>query len=374
MFEKLLIKGGRVLDIENGYEYHKKDILLENGVICEISEDIPPQDGFETLYLEEHVISPGFIDIHTHVFTDKTSLGIAPDLIGLKTGCTTLFDAGSAGANNFQRFHDEVIATCKTRVLSLINLAKSGLEQERYELADLKNIDLDALKDTVAKYRNEIVGIKARASASTVGDLGIEPIRIAKKVAQELGLPLVVHIGNEPPKIEEVLSILGNGDVITHCFHGKPNGLLDVNGKVKKETKEAIQRGVLFDVGHGTSSFNFNTASKAIEQGFTPDIISTDIYQQNFNGPVYSLAKTIDKLMALGLTPGECIRKVTTIPAKAFNLSDLGQLKEGYKGELTIFKLNQEDILLQDSESNSLKGSISIKVTHVVKKSVITLV
>ncbi len=371
MNKKLLLKGGKILDIVSGYNLEIKDVLVDNGIITQISDDIVPAEGFEIVHLNGHIVAPGFIDIHTHVYTGNTSLGIDPDIIGLQTGCTTVFDAGSAGAKNFERFYKEIISKSKTRVLSLLNLASPGLEQERYELANYENIDIEALKETVTKYKGEIVGIKARASASTVGDLGIEPIKIAKQVAVEVGLPLVVHIGNAPPTIEEVLSILGQGDVITHCFHGKSNGLLDEKGLLKKETQEAIKRGVLFDVGHGTSSFSFKTAEKALKQGFIPDIISTDIYLQNYNGPVYSLVKTLEKFMALGLSLGDCIKKVTAIPAQTFGLRDLGHLKEGYKGELTIFEVNHEDVCLMDSEGNTLKGNTTIKITHVVKDSVI---
>ncbi|KUO67519.1 MAG: hypothetical protein APF77_14415 [Clostridia bacterium BRH_c25] len=362
----LLIKGGILLDIETGLDYIKKDIYIEDGTIKDIEDSIEPRSNYDVLDLDGEIVSPGFIDIHTHVY-NGAELSIDPDIVGVKTGVTTLFDAGSSGAKNFKDFYEGTIKKSNTGVISLLNIAYSGLEQLRYEIADLKNINTEATKDVVKENREYIKGIKARASATAVGDLGMKPLEIAKQVASDLNVPLVVHIGNYPPKIEDVLSLMDKGDVITHCFHGKPNGLLNENGDIRDETLSALKRGVLFDIGHGTSSFNFNTAEKAIAKGFYPQIISTDIYKQNYKGPVYSLPVTINKMMALGISLKDCISRVTTVPANTFKLNKIGMLKKGHKADITIFKANNSSIELEDSERNCRKTNTHIKVTYVVK-------
>lgn len=365
MSTRLIIKGGKLLDLDNNYHYTAKDIFIENGFIKKIADEINEENA-EVLNLNGEIIAPGFIDMHTHVYPDKTSLGIDPDIIGVQTGTTTVFDAGSSGTANFEHFLHHVVFKSDTRVFSLLNIASQGLAEGGHELTDLKNINKEAVQETVERNRCYIKGIKARASASVVGELGIKPIYIAKQTASSLKLPLVVHIGNYPPHIEEVLNILDKGDIITHCFHGKPNGLFDEDGKLKKETEAAAERGVLFDIGHGTASFNFNIAKNGIKQGFYPSSISTDIYIHNYKGPVYSLAVTMSKMLNLGLTLEDCVTKVTTSPAANFRLDRLGGIKKGYYGDLTIFDIDSEQVKYIDSDGNCLVGNKSIKVIYVI--------
>ena len=190
--------------------------------------------------------------------------------------------------------------------------------------------------------------------------LGIVPIRDAKSLSAKLGIPLYVHIGNPLPYIEEVLAVMEKGDMITHSFHGKINGLLE-DGKIKPETQAARDRGVLFDVGHGVASFNFNTARAAFSQGFLPDVISTDLHQANINGPVYSLPVTMDKMLALGIPLADCVEKVTAAPAAILRMKELGRLREGYLADITIFHLEEGEYHYQDADGNSLSGTQSIR-------------
>lgn len=370
MSKKLVIKGGKLLDINSGFRYDNKDILVEDGVIKKIEENIEAE-GAEYLKLKGEIITPGFIDMHTHVYKDKTNLGIDPDVVGVSTGTTTLFDAGSSGASNFEDFKTRIIQKSETRIISLLNVASQGLTQGSGELKDLKNIDFEAIKETVKKNKAIIKGIKARASASVVGELGIKPIAIAKEAALKLELPLVVHIGNYPPGIEDVLNIMQKGDVITHCFHGKPNGLFKEDGSPKEETLKAMERGVLFDVGHGTASFNFNTARKAINHGFKPNTISTDIYLQNYKGPVFSLAATMSKMLNLGLSLDECVTKVTTAPMQNFKLENIGAIKEGYCADFTIVNVKETAVKYIDSDGNTLEGDKNIEVIYAIRNGVV---
>ncbi|MPW25578.1 amidohydrolase/deacetylase family metallohydrolase [Alkalibaculum sp. M08DMB] len=365
MNEKIVLKGGMLVDSNTGYRIVKKDIMIQDGKITAVEKVINVTDA-KVIDITGKMISPGFIDAHTHCYT-ATSLGVKPDDLGIQRGVTTIFDAGSSGPENFEDFLNKDIKSSSTKVFALLNIASNGLINTRYELADLTNIKVEEVIKTYEKYTDYIVGIKARASASTVGELGIKPIQIAKEIAEKLDLPLVVHIGNLPPRIEDVLNLMGKNDVITHCFHGKKNGLLDENGLIKKETKSAIKRGVRFDVGHGSSSFSFLTARKALEQGFKPDMISTDMYNDNMNGPVYSLEMTINKMIAIGLDFKDAIKAITQTPAEIFRLDGYGTLAVGSIADLTVYELKEQQKTLVDSDENIVETSKIVKTEFIIK-------
>lgn len=347
MKKSILIKNGLLLDKGSGFAYDKKDILIENGIIAKINDDIEKSD-FEVVDASGLILSPGFIDVHVHCYYGDTAIGISPDEIGVKTGVTTLIDAGTSGANTIDDFYTRVIKKSNTRIYALLNVASDGL-LTLSELAHNEAISAQKIEDTISKYPEIIVGIKARASSSVLKDKGIAPIKTAKKISSDIDLPLVVHIGNAPPKVEEILNIVGDGDVITHCYHNKPNGLISEYGNPKTEVVQAKKRGVLFDVGHGSSSFSFDIAVKAIKKGFVCDLIGSDIYDKNKYTVVKSLENTMNKMIACDLKIEDVIKKVTNIPAVHFKLDGLGFLKEGFKGDITAYKINNSTKKLQDS-------------------------
>lgn len=365
MKKNILLKDGLLLDKGSGLIYDKKDMLIENGIITKISDNIE-KSSFEVFDASGLILSPGFIDVHVHCYYGNTAIGITPDEIGVKTGVTTLIDAGTSGANTIDDFYNRVIKNSNTRVYSLLNVASDGLLTLN-ELSHDNAISADKIKDKISKYPKTIIGIKARASSSVLMDKGIEPIKTAKKISLDIGLPLVVHIGNAPPRVEEILDIVGAGDVITHCYHNKPNGLLNQYAIPKAEVLQAKQRGVLFDVGHGSSSFSFDIAVKAIEKGFICDLIGSDIYDKNKYTIVKSLENTMNKMIACGLKIEDVIKKVTNTPARHFKLDKLGFLKEGFKGDITAYKINDSTIKLQDSLGIEMKSRqwIELKFTVV---------
>lgn len=322
---KTLIKNGRLLDGKNNFHMTRVDILIEDGIIKRIGENIN-EEGSEVIDVKDSIIAPGFIDIHVHCYPSEDTNGVFPDEIGVKKGVTTVVDAGTAGEETIEDFVENIIKKSKTRVYSLLNISSMGLKIKS-ELSDMKNIDKEKIKEALNKYLEIIVGLKARASASVVKENGIKPIAEGKKIASELEVPLVVHIGNAPPKIEEVLELLGKGDIATHCYNNKVNGLVR-EGKVIPEVREAIKRGVLFDIGHGSESFSLDTAEVGIKEGFEANTISTDIYSKNIITPVGSLENTINKMIYLGWSVEKCVEKVTYEPARAFKLKGLGELKE----------------------------------------------
>lgn len=361
----LTIANGQIIDPATNTAA-QGDVIISAGHIACIREPRSPQSGdlFDASGL---LVVPGLIDMHTHVYAGPTELGIAPDAVGVSRGVTTVVDAGSSGSANLPAFRSSTMHSAQTRVLAFINLARTGLERPRFEISS-REFWSTAEEILAAAQDPSIRGIKARASATAVGPLGIEPIKRAKELASLAKLPLMVHVGNAPPLFTEVLNLLTRGDIITHCFHGKPGGILDEQGRIIPEAIEARQRGVLFDIGHGTSSFNFAVAEKACDQGFFPDLCGTDVYLQNVNGPVYDLPTTLSKMLALGISLFDVIRLATVSAASALRMTDdLGTLEVGRQADLSILRLVDEQRTVADSDGNTKIMKQFLKPVAVVR-------
>lgn len=362
---ELILKNGKLLDIKNNFLYKKSDILIKDGRIERIAEIIE-KPGVKEIDLRDKIISPGFIDVHVHCFPKNTVISAIPDSIGIKMGVTSIIDAGTAGADTMDEFYEEFILKSKTRIFSNLNISSLGL-RTLSELSDLNNIEKAKIEKIIRRYKGVIVGLKARASGSVVKEQGIEPIKRAKQIARELKLPLVVHIGNAPPKVEEVLNLLEKGDVVTHCYNNKKTGLIR-EGNVIPEVFKAKKKGVLFDVGHGSESFSFDTAKIALEKDFEAELIGTDLYERNILKPVQSLETTINKMWNLGVPLERCIEKVTNIPAQVFKLNNLGELKKGSFADFTIFEIKNDKIQVEDSVGVKLEINKYIKIKFVYIK------
>lgn len=362
---KTILSGGKLLDKKNNYLFSELDILVQNGKIRKIGKNIEDSEAI-VIDLKGKIISPGFIDIHVHCFPKNTAISSQPDDIGVKRGVTTIIDAGTAGAATIEIFYEEFIKKSKTRVYSNLNISSLGL-RTLDELSEMKNIELNKIKEALKKYGDIIVGLKARASGSVVKENGVLPIKLGKEIAEEVNLPLVVHIGNAPPKVEDVLNFLGKGDVVTHCYNNKKNGLVR-EGKVISEVFSAQKRGVYFDIGHGSESFSLDIAKIAFENNFEADTISTDLYERNTATPVKSLETTINKMLYLGVDLKDCVEKVTNKPAEIFKLRELGELKVGYNGDLTIFDICDGNLELEDSVGKKIELKNYIKTEYVFIK------
>ncbi|MFC0302490.1 amidohydrolase/deacetylase family metallohydrolase [Virgibacillus soli] len=343
----------------------RKNIVIENSQIKQISEK--PIQGGEMIHVPENVyVSPGWIDLHTHAFPKFQPYCSHPDEIGYKTGVTTVVDAGSSGADTIHELYD-IANECITNVLAFINISRIGLEV-RNELANLDDISFEGINEACKKYPDFIVGMKARMSASVVGSNGIKPLESAREFSTRLHKPLMVHIGSAPPSLEDIVSLLKKGDIITHCFHEKEgNNIFYDGGILKPAVEAAMNRGVYLDVGHGTSSFSFHMARKAKEMDVFFDSISTDIYDQNRKyGPVYNMATTLTKFLALGYDLKEVIRSVTEVPANILHKPILGKLAPGKVADLTFFTIEQAETTLIDSVGNILVSPVRIKPYAVI--------
>lgn len=371
----LLLRNGHVIDPASGRNgrFH---IGITNGMIQKIwegNDDLTLPTATKIIDARECIVTPGLIDLHVHVFTDKTPLGIKTDRIGVQQGVTTVVDAGSSGVDTYPIFLEEAVTNSETEVLAWINISRVGLCGGLSELADMTQLALEETARLI-KSDSRICGIKARMSASVVKENGIKPLHVAKRLANELAVPVMVHIGNAPPPLHEVLELLEEGDVVTHAFHGKKGGIFTKEGSLLPEADQALKRGVIFDVGHGTSSFSFATMKRALELGIKPYTISTDIYRHNIDGPVHSLTITMTKLLALGVPLEEVIEMSTYNPAKILQREQvIGTLKEGTRADISLLRLKKEPLHITDSEeatiltSSYLQPELTIKSGKVLK-------
>lgn len=331
------------------------DIALQDGRIAAVG-NVKGKARRERDLAGRFYLSAGWIDSHVHCYPKSPIYHDEADAIGVAHGVTTVVDAGSTGAEHIDDFY-QLTRAAQTQVYALINIARTGIVTQN-ELADMTQIDGEAVQQAVARLPDFIVGLKARISSSVVGQNGVQPLIKAKAIQQASGgLPLMVHIGNNPPNLDQIADLLTTGDIITHCFNGKPNRILTPQGELKAAVKHAIARGVKLDVGHGSASFSFEVARVAIAQGILPDTISSDIYCRNrLAGPVHSLAHVMSKFFSVGMTLPQVIDCVTVNAAAGLRLLRKGQLKVGYDADLTVFSIKEETRPFIDSEGEEVAG------------------
>lgn len=371
MKNRVILKNGYAVDPET-LTIEKRDIAILDGKFEKLEVLLQFED-IEVIDIKGSYVAPGFIDLHVHVFKDYTELGIDPDLIGIQQGVTTIVDAGSAGAQNYSTFKETVIDHSKTEILSFLNISRKGLCHGLSELSNLE--DLMTIEEAKEMKNNpSIVGLKARMSGSVVKESGIKPLEHAREVADQLDFPIMVHIGNPPPNLTEIFPLLKKGDIVTHAFHGKKHGILNDSGEMIHEAFEALERGVCFDVGHGTSSFSYETLKKFKSKYDYPFTVSTDIYLKNYKKPVGSLMQTMSKLLELGYPLEVLVKKVTKDAANTIRLSDQGTFKVGTRADVTVFEIIDGNETLIDSEGKKLhckkllKPNLTIREGKVVFK------
>ena len=339
----LIIKNAKLIDGSI------TDIAIKHGKIVEIGKNIIATSNQVLDLKKQHYVSAGWIDSHTHCFAHSPIYYDEPDLIGVESGVTAVVDAGSVGALDIDEFYD-LAMQAKTHVYSFLNISKIGLVRQS-ELADMQDVDVPLFDQTLAKYPNFIIGIKVRMSRSVVGENGILPLIKAKEMQKKTGLPLMIHVGNNPPELDEIADLLTKGDIITHCFNGKPNQIFDKQNNLRDSIKRAIERGVILDIGHGGESFSFAVAERAKCLDVYPNTISSDIYSKNrLQGPVFSLANVMNKFISLGYSKTRIIDSVTKNAAQILHLNNKGEIAIGYDADLTIFDIKQQTVSLIDSE------------------------
>ncbi len=316
-----------------------------------------PAPRADVVDVEGAYLSPGWCDLHVHVWHGGTDISVRASEAGRGTGVTAMADAGSAGEASFHGLREYVIDPAAETIRAFVNIGSIGLVacNRVPELIDLRSIDIDRTLAVVEANRDVICGIKVRASGVIVGSWGVTPLKIAKRVAEVAKLPLMVHVGEPPPLIDEVLPLLTEGDVVTHCFNGKPAGSIADTDALWQMARAAADRGVLMDVGHGVASFDFDVARRALEEGFEPFTISTDLHLRNIDGPVHDLALTVSKLHALGMSVEACVDAIGKRPRGFLGLSGADGAAPGMRADFTLFRVAESDLTVVDSMGKLLR-------------------
>ncbi len=343
----LVIKNGEVVDPGSNLT-GRLDVAIRNGTIAAVDRSIPTDPAAPAIDASGQIVTPGLFDLHTHVYWGATYWGIEPDPIAARTGVTTWLDAGTAGGYSFPGFRRYVVEASASRVFGLLNVSAIGLVAPTYEVSNLDYCDLALARQTVEANRDVLLGIKARIDALTTRGVGLEPLRLARKLADQVELPLMVHIGKAPPAIEDIFTLLRPGDILTHCCTGQTNRLPNADGHLPDFVRRAWQEGLVLDLGHGTGSFSYEIAEQMLAAGAPPDIISSDMHQLSVQGPMFDLPTTLSKFLNLGMTLPEVIERATVRPARAMRRPDLATLRPGAPADVAIFALEEGDYTFHD--------------------------
>lgn len=368
----LLLKGGTLVDPAQGI-HAQQDVAFAGGLVAAVAQGIEPSTTQHILNCAGHIVAPGLIDLHVHVFPGVSHYGIDPDPHCIARGVTTAVDAGSAGADTFPGFRKFIVEASATRLFAHLNISSQGmLNAEIGELHDIRFANVPRALQTIEANRDLILGVKVRLTKHSLvsQEAGIRPLHLAREAADAAGLPIMVHPQDAwVDSLDDILALMGKGDILTHCFHAMPCGILDEQKRIRPSVWAAIERGVIFDVGHGAGSFDWDTVESALAQGFLPQTISSDLHIYNVAGPVHDLVTTVSKFLHLGLSLDDALAKVTAIPARVMGMADaIGTLKVGAWGDAVVLALEEGAFALVDSTGVTRTGRRMLSPMTVIRQ------
>jgi dihydroorotase len=376
--KNFMLKGGRLIDSASGLD-GQQDIHVRDGLVAAVGTYLNAE-GATVVDVKDCIVTPGLIDVHLHLMNGLGAFGVDPDIFGVGSGVTTVVDAGSAGHSLLTVFRNYITKNAKTRVLNYVNLSTlGGVTGPGYSiLADPRLIDEDKIEKVVDANRDIIVGIKIMATGGALGSEGLKPLARARKLGDNLKIPLLVHIGESwtkdatPVHVGDVLKYLRPGDIVTHMFTVHPGGLLDPNGNLWPQVRDAKESGVLMDVGHGLHNLNFDVARKVLDQGLHPDGVSTDGHRGNRAGPVYDLPTTMAKLIALGFSLNQVVEMATVNAAKLLGRSDeLGFIRVGSPANISVLRVEEREWKAVDSQKGTIQARQALVPVYTIRNETI---
>ncbi len=375
----ILLKGGHLIDPKNKIN-QKMDLAVSQGKIVQVATDISPALAKKVIDVKGLYVTPGLIDIHVHVFAGTVKEqhymdgpnSLPPDGFTLRSGVTTVVDAGSSGWRSFPLFKKNIIDQSKTRVLAFLNIVGDGMGAHEQDSTDMSPVMAARFAEY---YKNDIVGFKV---AHYNGSQSI-PVDSAVMAGKLSNRPVMIDWRGMPPtnSFESLLmKHLRPGDILTHMYHAGTRSptapfyketLVDQNGKVKQYVINAQNRGVIFDVGHGGNGFVFSQAIPSIKQGLYPNSISSDLHIGNMNAGMKDMNNIMSKFLNIGMSLNDVILKSTWNPAQYIQRPELGHLSIGSEADIAVLNLKNGNFGFIDSHGFVLKGDQKLETELTIR-------
>ena len=371
----LLIKGGTVIDPAQN-RMGAYDVAISGGRIAAVAADIAAEQAARVVEVRGKYVTPGLIDLHTHVYEGVNGNGVNADLGGVRAGVTTMVDAGSSGCDTYGGFPTHIIPNNATEIIPFLHICRTGLATTPDIFAP-SSIDLERTIQVIEESNGVIRGVKARMVSPALEIMGMEMPRLAKQAAREAGVRLMVHIGDTEKRypaevIRELLPIMEPGDIVTHFFTANPGGVLDGNGKLVPEAREAQERGVWLDTAHGRANFSFDIGERVLDQGVEPHCISTDLTAPGRVRTVHSITEMMTRFLAMGFTLERVVEMCTINPARAIGEEGrLGSLEVGMQGDVSVLEILEGDWMVYDVLGNGRKSERAVVPVAAVKQGVV---
>jgi dihydroorotase len=354
----LILRGGTVLDPAQGLD-GRLDVAFANGRVAAIAPDLAVSAA-EVVDVAGKLVTPGLIDLHGHFFHRGQPLFADPDAVCLPSGVTTAVDAGSAGWATYSGFREYVVERAETRLYAFLHLATTGLMSLAAgvgELQDFRYAQEERTRDAFQRFP-DLLGVKVRIQHLATGEANARPaLEMARRICDDTGKRLMVHVSGTPIPIEAILEHLRPGDIATHIFNGYEHGILDDNGRVRAAVRDAARGGVVLDVGHAGVHIDLNVARAALEQGLPPTTLSTDMVRPMVSRRMYDLPGVMSTFLALGMPVADIVRAVTDAPARALGQDGaLGALIPGAAGDAAVLALEDGDFTFDDAAGHQVRA------------------